>query len=141
MVAPPWADSDDRQPLEALTAALHQKVFADKGYLSKPLLLRLWQRGLHLITGIAATEELPDAAAGHSAVTQTVHYRDPLRGAQVQHGLGGYTALIPHQCPGPYSLLPGGNHPLTFSVCWVSLLGARYPCSRIAPPCAPSVVN
>ncbi|MYF35293.1 MAG: hypothetical protein F4226_00405 [Synechococcus sp. SB0678_bin_12] len=43
VVAPPWADSDDRQPLEALTAALHQKVFADKGYLSKPLLLRLWQ--------------------------------------------------------------------------------------------------
>ena len=40
---------DDRKPLEAMTAALHGKVFADKGYLSKALLERLWQRGLHLI--------------------------------------------------------------------------------------------
>ena len=43
---------DDRQPLEAMSAALQGKVFADKGYLSKSLLLRLWQRGLHLVTGI-----------------------------------------------------------------------------------------
>ena len=28
------------------------KVFADKGYLSKTLLERLWQRGLHLVTSI-----------------------------------------------------------------------------------------
>ena len=44
--------SDDRKPLEALTTALEGKVFADKGYLSKSLLERLWQRGLHLVTGI-----------------------------------------------------------------------------------------
>ena len=46
--------SDDRKPLEAITAALKLKgkVFADKGYLSKPLLMRLWQQGLHLVTGI-----------------------------------------------------------------------------------------
>ena len=44
--------SDDRKPLEAMSAALAGKVFADKGYLSKSLLLRLWQRGLHLVTGI-----------------------------------------------------------------------------------------
>ena len=43
---------DDLKPLEAMTAALHGKVFADKGYLSKALLERLWQRGLPLITGI-----------------------------------------------------------------------------------------
>ena len=43
---------DDRKPLEALTAALQGKVFADKGYLSKALLERLWQRGLHLVTSI-----------------------------------------------------------------------------------------
>ena len=43
---------DDRQPLEAMSAALQGKVFADKGYLSKSLLLRLWQHGLHLVTGI-----------------------------------------------------------------------------------------
>ena len=44
--------SDDRQLLEAMSAALAGKVFADKGYLSKSLLLRLRQRGLHLVTGI-----------------------------------------------------------------------------------------
>ena len=43
---------DDRKPLEALTAALQGKVFADKGYLSKALLERLGQRGLHLATSI-----------------------------------------------------------------------------------------
>ena len=35
-----------------MTAALRGKVFADKGYLSNSLLARLWQRGLHLVTGI-----------------------------------------------------------------------------------------
>ena len=45
-------NKDDRQPLEAMSAALQGKVFADKGYLSKSLLERLWQRGLHLVTGI-----------------------------------------------------------------------------------------
>ena len=45
-------NTDDRQPFEALTATLRGKVFADKGYLSKALLLRLWRQGLHLITGI-----------------------------------------------------------------------------------------
>ena len=29
-----------------------REVFADKGYLSKALLERLWQRGLHLVTSI-----------------------------------------------------------------------------------------
>ncbi|MYJ09752.1 MAG: transposase [Gemmatimonadetes bacterium] len=44
--------TDGRQPLEGLTAALQGKVFADKGYLSKALLARLWRRGLHWVTGI-----------------------------------------------------------------------------------------
>ena len=35
-----------------MTAALQGKVFADKGYLSKALLERLWQRGFHLVTSI-----------------------------------------------------------------------------------------
>ena len=43
---------DDRKPLEDMTAALQGKIFADKGYVSKSLLERLWQRGLHLITSI-----------------------------------------------------------------------------------------
>ncbi|MXW12002.1 MAG: hypothetical protein F4Z73_03840 [Synechococcus sp. SB0668_bin_13] len=44
-------NTDGRQPPEALTAALHGKVFTDKGTLSKSLLARLWQRDHHLITG------------------------------------------------------------------------------------------
>ena len=47
--------TDNRKPLEALTAALRGKAFADQGYLSKALLQRLWRRGLHLLTGIVAT--------------------------------------------------------------------------------------
>ena len=43
---------DDRKPLEDMTAALQGKIFADKGYVSKSLLERLWQRGLHLVTSI-----------------------------------------------------------------------------------------
>ena len=42
----------DRKPLEAMTTALQGKVFVDQGYLSTALLQRLWQRGLHLVTGI-----------------------------------------------------------------------------------------
>ena len=42
----------DRKPLEAMTAALQGKVFADQGYLPTALQQRLWQRGLHLVTGI-----------------------------------------------------------------------------------------
>ena len=45
-------NTDDRKPLEAMTAELEGKMFADKGYISKALFQRLWQRGLHLITGI-----------------------------------------------------------------------------------------
>ena len=43
---------DDRKPLEEMTAALQGKIFADQGYVSKLLLERLWQRGLHLVTSI-----------------------------------------------------------------------------------------
>lgn len=45
-------NTDDRKPFEAMTAGLKGKVFGDKGYISKSLFQRLWQRGLHLITGI-----------------------------------------------------------------------------------------
>ena len=45
-------NKDDRKPLEAMSAALQGKIFSDKGYLSQLLLERLWQRGLHLVTGI-----------------------------------------------------------------------------------------
>ena len=32
-----------------------RKVFGDKGYISKEMMHQLWQRGLHLITGIEVT--------------------------------------------------------------------------------------
>ena len=43
---------DDRQPLPQMVTGLVGKVIGDKGYLSQPLLERLWQQGLHLITPI-----------------------------------------------------------------------------------------
>ena len=43
---------DDRKLLEDMTAALQGKIFADQGHVSKSLLERLWQRGLHLVTSI-----------------------------------------------------------------------------------------
>ena len=46
------ADDGFYKLLEDVTAALQGKIFADKGYVSKSLLERLWQRGLHLVTSI-----------------------------------------------------------------------------------------
>lgn len=43
---------DDRAPLEEMVEGLKGKLLADKGYISKKLFARLWQKGLHLITGI-----------------------------------------------------------------------------------------
>jgi len=43
---------DDRQPLPQMAAGLVGKLIGDKGYLSQPLLERLLQQGLHLITPI-----------------------------------------------------------------------------------------
>lgn len=41
--------------LDAITMHLKGKVYADKGYIGKNLFETLWQRGLHLITGIRKT--------------------------------------------------------------------------------------
>ncbi len=46
------ANTDDREPLEKMVAGLEGKLLGDKGYISKNLFSRLWQRGLHLLTGI-----------------------------------------------------------------------------------------
>ena len=43
---------DDRAVLDVMSRNLKGKLFADKGYISKDLFAKLWQRGLHLITGI-----------------------------------------------------------------------------------------
>jgi Transposase DDE domain len=38
--------------LDEITQRLSGKLYADKGYISRELFSKLWQRGLHLITGI-----------------------------------------------------------------------------------------
>jgi hypothetical protein len=45
-------NTDDRKPLKTMTAGLKGKLYADKGFISKPLFEDLWQDGLQLITGI-----------------------------------------------------------------------------------------
>lgn len=45
-------NTDDRKPVDALTAKLFGKLVGDKGYISKDLFARLFARGLRLITRI-----------------------------------------------------------------------------------------
>ena len=42
----------DSTVLDEITQHLKGKLYADKGYISRALFSQLWQRGLHLITGI-----------------------------------------------------------------------------------------
>ena len=42
----------DSTVLDEITRHLRGKLYADKGYISRELFTKLWQRGLHLITGI-----------------------------------------------------------------------------------------
>jgi len=43
---------DDRVPLTEITNGLEGKCYADKGYIGHNIFKLLWQKGLHLITGI-----------------------------------------------------------------------------------------
>lgn len=43
---------DDRKALRAMARNLKGKLYADKGYIGKQLFANLWEKGLHLITGI-----------------------------------------------------------------------------------------
>ncbi|MFL5285710.1 MAG: IS982 family transposase [Rhodopila sp.] len=45
----------DSTVLDEITQRLAGKLYADKGYISRALFTKLWQRGLHLITGIRRT--------------------------------------------------------------------------------------
>ena len=45
-------NTDDRRVLTSLLKGLQGKCYADKGYISQKLFKRLWQEGMHLITGI-----------------------------------------------------------------------------------------
>ena len=45
-------NSADSTVLDEISQQLSGKLYADKGYISRPLFNKLWQRGLHLITGI-----------------------------------------------------------------------------------------
>jgi hypothetical protein len=42
----------DSTVLDQMTRQLTAKLYADKGYIGHELFQKLWQRGLHLITGI-----------------------------------------------------------------------------------------
>ena len=42
----------DSTVLDEITRHLTGKLYADKGYISREMVTKLWQRGLHLITGI-----------------------------------------------------------------------------------------
>jgi hypothetical protein len=43
---------DDRTPAPSLAKNLWGKIFADKGYISNTLFLELYEKGVHLVTGI-----------------------------------------------------------------------------------------
>lgn len=45
-------NTDDRAPLDKMVDGLEGKLLADKGYISKKLFAKLWNQGLHLLTGI-----------------------------------------------------------------------------------------
>lgn len=45
-------NTDDRSVVEGMTKSLFGSLFGDKGYISKMLFLRLYKRGLKLVTGI-----------------------------------------------------------------------------------------
>ena len=45
-------NTDDRAPQADMVTGLEGKLLADKGYISKKLFAELWEKGLHLITGI-----------------------------------------------------------------------------------------
>ena len=49
------ANTADSSVLDEITQHLKGKIYADKGYVSRALFRQLWQRGLHLITGIRRT--------------------------------------------------------------------------------------
>lgn len=43
---------DDRVALEKISAHLRGKIYADKGYIGNKIFAKLWEKGLHLVTGI-----------------------------------------------------------------------------------------
>ena len=109
------ANVHDRHPLAALTAGLQGKVFGDKGYISKEMMQQLWQRGLHLITGIdwhrGDMKNHPHAPAGQAIATQALQHRDPIDQTEVTYGVGVHPTPIAQQCLGPYLLLSCRLHP------------------------------
>jgi transposase len=45
-------NTDDRKALEEIVNGLQGKCYADKGFVGKDIFQKLWEKGLHLITGI-----------------------------------------------------------------------------------------
>lgn len=45
-------NTDDRKALRQMLKGIQGKIYADKGYIGKDIFAELWQKGIHLITGI-----------------------------------------------------------------------------------------
>ena len=45
-------NTDDRKALRQMVKGIQGKIYADKGYIGKDIFSELWQKGIHLITGI-----------------------------------------------------------------------------------------
>ena len=67
----------DNAVLDEMTKHLAGKLYADKGYIGHELFKTLWQRGLHLITGIRRNmKNYPHACGRQDPAAQTLRYRD-----------------------------------------------------------------
>jgi hypothetical protein len=88
--APTPGNVDDRQPLPSLVKTLFGKLYADKGYLSQPLVESLLTQGLHLVTGIRSNmkprlmEVFDKLMLRKRAIIETIH--DQLKNiSQIEH--------------------------------------------------------
>jgi len=45
-------NKDDRKHMENMMKNIYGKIFGDRGYISKDLFQNLWDKGIHIVTGI-----------------------------------------------------------------------------------------
>src|SRR6476660_6797573 len=88
----------DSTVLDEMTRHLAGKLYADKGYIGQDLFKTLWQRGLHLITGIRRNyryppehAELSDASGRQGYAAQTLRHRDRARYPEIRNGARAFT--------------------------------------------------
>jgi hypothetical protein len=77
----------DSTVLDDITRHLAGKLYADKGYIGRELFNKLWQRGLHLITGIRRNmRNHLNAARRQAHAAQALRHRDRARNPEVRDG-------------------------------------------------------